>query len=95
MENKKANKFQHLVLFFFTQFTSTLCWCIRNLKTLAFIGAEKSVTKIIREKERLDKGNDMHKDADSPLKIKPVKASVCTKFKNIRNRSFWEIFDKN
>ena len=44
-----------------------LCWCIRKLKTLALIGA-KNVTKLfIGERKGINKGNDMHKYADSPL----------------------------
>ena len=51
-------------LCFFKQDTSTLCRCVQNLKTLALLAAEKSVTKIIGEKEK-NKGNDKHEDADS------------------------------
>ena len=38
---RRQNKFQHQ--FSYTQCTLTLCRCIQNLKTLALIGAEKSV----------------------------------------------------
>ena len=52
------------------QYTSTLCKCIQNLKTLALIKANKSVTNFffIGEKEkRTNKGNDKHKEAESLL----------------------------
>ena len=52
-----------------SQYTSTLCRCIQNLKTPALIGAEKSVrNNVIGEKEKwTNKMNDKHEDADSLL----------------------------
>ena len=42
--------------FSFTQYTSILCKCIQNLKTLALLGAEKSVTKkLFWRKRKMDK----------------------------------------
>ena len=54
-------------------FCPTIYWplsrCIRNLKTLALIEAEKSVSEnLIGEKEKwTNKGNGMHQEADSLL----------------------------
>ena len=46
---RSQKKFQHCGFLL----TSTICWCIQNLKTLALLGAEKSVTKdLIGEKEK-------------------------------------------
>ena len=55
--------------FSFTQYTWPLSGCIQNLKTLALIGAEKSVTEIfIGEKEKwTTKGNDKQEEAESLL----------------------------
>ena len=54
-KKRRQNRFQHL-LFFFTHYISTLYRCIQNSKTLALIGAEKSVTKnSFGEKEKTDK----------------------------------------
>ena len=44
MGKRKQNKFKHHG-FSFTQYTSTLCRCIQNLKTFALIRAEKCVAK--------------------------------------------------
>ena len=57
MEKKdKWNKWQKLTTeswFSFSQYTSPLSWCTQNLKTLAVIGAENSVTKSFNgEKEK-------------------------------------------
>ena len=54
---RSQKKVQHC--FSFTQNTSTLCRCIQNLRTLALLGAKKSVMKIFigeKEKERQIKG---------------------------------------
>ena len=66
-KGKKKTKLISASWFSFTQYTSTLCRCIQNLKTLALIGAKKSVAKkiIIGGKEKwTNKGNDKHEDAD-------------------------------
>ena len=69
-ENGKKKSNEILALWFsFTQDTSTHCRCIQNLKTLALLGAEKSVTKnLIGEKEKMTKkGNEKNDDADTLL----------------------------
>ena len=68
-KGKKKSKEISAFWFSFTQDTSTLCRCIRNLKTLVRLRAEKSVTKIfIGEKGKMtNKWNDKHEDADSLL----------------------------
>ena len=55
--------------FSFPQYIWLLSRCIQNLKTLAVISAENSVTKIfIGEKEQwANKGNDKQQHADSLL----------------------------
>ena len=52
-----------------SQDTSTLCRCTQNLKTLALLGAEKSVAKknIGKNDKITNKGNDKYKDANSLL----------------------------
>ena len=60
--------------------------CIRNLKTLALIEAEKPVIEnLIGEKEKwTNKGNGKHQEADSLLHIQQVIPNICTKFQNPR-----------
>ena len=55
--------------FSFPQYTWPLSRCIQNLKTLAVIGAENSLTKsFIEEEEKwINKGNDKQQLADSLL----------------------------
>ena len=57
------------IWFSLTQYTWTLSRCIQNLKKLAYIRAERSVTEIsIREKEKwTNKGTDKRDMADSFL----------------------------
>ena len=67
---KKGKSRQKLITtswFSFPQYTWTLSRCIQNLKTLAILGAENSVTKgFIGEKEKwTNKGNDKPQYADS------------------------------
>ena len=56
-------------MFTHTQYTWPLSRCIRNLKTLALIEAEKSVTEnLIGEKEKwTNKGKGKHQEANSLL----------------------------
>ena len=51
----------------FPQYNLPLSRCIQNLKTLALIGDEKSMTKnLIEEKEKwTNKGHDKQEEADS------------------------------
>ena len=67
--------------------------CIRNLKTLALIEAEKSVTEnLISEKEKwTNKGNDKQEEAYTMQQVIP---NICTKFQNPKFSSSWEIFDE-
>ena len=64
-KGKKKSKEISALWFSFTPYTSTLCRCIQNLKTLTLLGAEKSVTKnFIGENEKMtNKGNNKHEDA--------------------------------
>ena len=67
---KKMVKINLSILVFCpTIYTWPLSRCIRNLKTLALIEAEKSVTEnMIGEKEKwTNKGNSKHQEADSLL----------------------------
>ena len=74
MEKSKNRKSRQKLIsaswFSFPQYTWPLSRCIQNLKTLALIEAEKSVTEIfIGEKEKwTNKGNDKQEDADSLLR---------------------------
>ena len=72
MEKQKNGKRRQILIsasIFFQQYTWPLSRCIQNLKTLALIEAEKSVTEIfIGEKEKwTNKGNDKQEEADSLL----------------------------
>ena len=73
MEKRKNGKQRQKLIsasrFSFPQNTWPLSRYIQNLKTLALIEAEKSVTKIfIGEKEKwTNKGNDKQEEADSLL----------------------------
>ena len=64
---KKKAKINLSILIFFPQYTWPFSRCIQNLKTLALIEGEKSVTEIfIGEKEKwTNNGNDMQEEADS------------------------------
>ena len=76
---------------------NTLCLpqrCTQNLKTLAPIGAEKSVTEtFIGEKEKwTNKGTD--KLLFFCYTIQLITIKLCTKFQNPNSSSCWEIFDR-
>ena len=66
---KKKAKVITASWFSFARYTWPLSRCIQNLKTLALIGAEISVTEIfIGEREKwTNKGNDMQEEVDSLL----------------------------
>ena len=71
-KRKNGKRRQKLITaswFSFPQYTWPLSRCIQNLKTLAPIGAEISVTEIfIGERERwTNKWNDKQEEADSLL----------------------------
>ena len=87
---KKKAKFNHRILAFFPTIYLAPLKCIQNLKTLAVIGAENSVTKcFIGEKEKwTNKGNDKQQHADSLLHNTTSHTKhFCTKFQNPRHRS--------
>ena len=73
MEKRKNGKRRQKLIteswFSFSQYSWPLSMCIQNLKTLAIIGAENSVTKrFIGEKGKwTNKGNDKQQHADSLL----------------------------
>ena len=83
--------------FSFPQYTWPLSMCIQNLKNLAKIGAENSVTKsFIGEKEKwTNKVNDKSSMLILFYTIQRVIPNICTKFQNHRHSSSWEIFDTN
>ena len=59
---KKMVKINLIILVFFPEYTWPLSRCIRNLKTLALIEAEKTATEnLFGEKEKLtNEGNGKH-----------------------------------
>ena len=81
----RQNKFKYCG-FPFLQYTSTLYRCIQNFKTLAIIGADKSVMKnLIGKNEKcINRGNDKHDDANSFLHITTCHTQCCTKLQNPR-----------
>ena len=95
MEKDSKNKSQHLG--FMSSYTWPLSRCIRNLKTLALIETEKSVTEnLIGEKEN---GQIMEMVSIRRLflsyTMQQVIPNICTKFQNPRCSCFCEIFDTN
>ena len=88
-KRKNGKRRQKLITaswFSFPQYTWPLSRCIQNLKTLAVIGAENSVTKsFIGEKENwTNKGNDKQQHADSLSHNTQVIPNICTNFQNPR-----------
>ena len=90
MEKRKNEKTRQKLIsassFSFPQYTWPLSRCIQNLKTLALIGAEKSVTIIlIGEKEKKDKkGMVSRRKLILSYIIQQVIPNSCTKFQNPR-----------
>ena len=68
-DGKRRHKVITESWFSLPQYTWPISRCIQNLKTLAVIGAENSVTKsFIGKKEKwTNKGNDKQEEADSLL----------------------------
>ena len=65
MEKKdKKGKINYSIFLFFS---TIKCRCIQNLKIVALIGPEKSVTKIFIGEKWTNKGNEKHEDANSLL----------------------------
>ena len=72
--------------------------CIRDLKTLALIEAEKSVIeKLIGEKEKYGQIKEMVSIRKLILSytVQQVIPNICTKFQNPKCSCSWEIFDTN
>ena len=68
---------------------------IQNLKTLAFIDAEKSVKEIfIGKKNGQIKGMLSRRRLIRSYTIQQITRNICTKFQNPRFSSSWEIFDE-
>ena len=91
-KQKNVKRRQKLITeswFSFSQYTWPLSRCTQNLKTMAVIGAENSVTKcFIGEKEKwTNKGNDKQQHADSLLHNTTVIPNICAKFQNPRRSS--------
>ena len=88
---KKKAKFNHRILVFLFGPSQG----VYKIWRLAVIGAENSETKSFNgEKEKwTNKGNDKQQHADSLLHNTTVISNICTKFKNPRRSSAWEIFD--
>ena len=85
--------------FSFTQYTSSLCRCIQNLKNVALIGAEKSVTQKFIGKKK-------NKQIRRMISIRKLILSytiqqdilvlnICIKFQIPRCSNFREILDTN
>ena len=70
--------------------------CTQNLKTLAPIGAEKSVKEIFTgEKENwTNKGTEKQYVAVFCYTIQLITIKLCTKFQSPKSSSCWEIFDR-
>ena len=101
MEKRKNGKGSQKLItaswVFFPQYTWPLSRCIQNLKTLAVIGAENSVTKsFIGEREKwTNKGNDKSTMLILFYTIQQVIPNICTKFQNpgtvVPEKSFTQI----
>ena len=70
------------ILVFFSTIYLTTLKIIQNSKTLAVIGAEKSITEnLIGDKEKMtNKGNDKQEEVDSPLHNATSRSQHGTKF---------------
>ena len=97
-DGKNGKKRQELISaswFSFPQYTWPLSRCIQNLKTLALIEAEKSVTKIfIGKKNGQIMGMISRRRLNLCYTIQQIIPNICTKFQNPRLSSSWEIFDE-
>ena len=91
---KRRQKLISASWFSFPQYTWPLLRSIQNLKTLALIEAEKSVTEIFTgEKEKwINKGTDERRRLILSYTIQQIIPNICTKFQNPRCSSSWEIF---
>ena len=89
MENRKTGERRQKLItdswFSFPQYTWPLSRCIQNLKTLAVIGAENSVTKSLqRKKNGQIKGMISSSMMILSYTIQQVIPNICTKFQNPR-----------
>ena len=99
-KTKNGKRRQKLITaswFSFPQYTWSLSMCIQNLKTLAVIGAENYVTKILLERKKNGQIKGMISSCMLILfyTIQQVIPNICTKFQNPMCSSSWEIFDTN
>ena len=78
------------------QYTLPIWRCTQTLRTLAPLGAEKSVTEIsIGEKQKgTTKGTDKQYVAVFCYTIQLITFKLGTKFQNYKWSSCWEIFDR-
>ena len=93
---KKKAKLISASWFSFPQYTWPLLMCIQNLKTLAFIEAEKPVTEFfIGEKENGQiMGQISRRRLILSYTVQQVIPNISTKFQNPRFNSSWKIFDE-
>ena len=94
-KRKKKAKINLSILIFFPTIYLAMLKVYTKLKTLALIGAEKSVTEILiwQKEKRVKKGNGKQEEADSLLHNTTSHTEHCTKFQNSRCSSSWENFD--
>ena len=99
-KRKNGKRRQKLIIetwFSFPQYTWPFSRGIQSLKTLAVIGAENSVMKVLLERKKNGKIKGMISSSMLILfyTIQQVITNICTKFQNPRHSSSWEIFDTN
>ena len=96
IEKRRQKKWGLASWFPFTQYTLPTWRCTQNFKTLAPIGAEKSVTEIsIGEKEKWTiKRLISNMWLLFCYTIQLITIKLCTKFQNPNPSSCWEIFDE-
>ena len=96
-KNKNMKKESKMRISIFISMYTLPSWrCTQNLKTLAPIGAEKSVTETsIGEKEKNEQINGLISSMwlFFCYTIQLITIKLCTKFQNPNPSSCWEIFD--
>ena len=88
-EEKEGKMNLSTLVLFSVMHLVVLMWYIKNLKNMAQIEAEKSVTEnFVREKEKwTNKGTDKQYVADSLYTVQLVITKLCTKFQDPRSSS--------